>query len=231
MWKWACIRLPPLSKTYCVVSSVRCRTSWYLAEMGIAWAWDCHDLFQIAHYICSFQVGWLVLFGLYCCFLDDWDFPLMFLSLTVCDSSSGIVLANSRTGREVPEIRNQISCYTVSLLTLLNYSKDKLTLSFSWPWCLDPVLTCWDGTVRALTAGMMTHIEASLKLIFQANSLKGLCMWMTMSARLHCTWVSTAASSQKAFRNASSSPDCATCSMGSFTLRLCPGNTVWKENC
>lgn len=54
----------------------------------------------------------MVLFGLYCCFLDDWDFPLMFLSLTVCDSS-GIVLAKSRTGKEVTEIRNQISCYSV----------------------------------------------------------------------------------------------------------------------
>jgi len=58
----------------------------------------------------------MMLFGLCYCFLDDWDFPLMFLSLTVCDSS-GIVLAKLRTGREVPELRNQNSCYMVSLLT------------------------------------------------------------------------------------------------------------------
>lgn len=59
----------------CVVSSARYRTGSYLAETKVTWAWGCHDLFQIAHYICSFRVGWMVLFGLYYCFLDDWDFP------------------------------------------------------------------------------------------------------------------------------------------------------------
>lgn len=60
-----------------------------------------------------------------------WDFPLVFLSLTVRDGS-GIVLGKSRTGREVPELRNQDSFYTVPFLTphCSTAQKDKITLPF-----------------------------------------------------------------------------------------------------
>lgn len=116
LWKWARVRLPPPSTTCDACGELsEGRTGSRLAETKVTWAWGCRDLFQI-RYVCSFQVGWMVLFGLYYCFPDDGDFPPDVPQLG-CVWQFWHCLGKPRTGREVPELRSQNSCYTASLPT------------------------------------------------------------------------------------------------------------------
>lgn len=117
MWKWAHIRLPPPSKTCDARGELSEVQTWFTSgrnkshlSLRLSWSFPNSSLRlqlpgELDGTLVFITASWMT--GI---------FPLMFLSLAVCDSS-GIVLAKPRTGREVPELRSQNSCSMASLLT------------------------------------------------------------------------------------------------------------------
>lgn len=174
----------------CVVSSARYGSSSYLAEARVTWAWGCHDLFQIAHYICSFQVGWMILWSLL--LLLGWlgfspDVPQLDCVWQFWHCLGEI----ENWQRSAWAKESELMLYGVFTdTTLLNCSERQDNTFFFL------ALLLWSSTHMLRwdcqsPDSWHDDTRASLELIFQANSSKGLRMWMTVSARLHCTSVST----------------------------------------